>query len=193
MRKLKIIEHVSLDGVMQNSDEDGDFPYGDWMAPYRTPAGREAIMKEHGTSFDLVLGRRTYDMWSGYWPKAPSSQIADALNAARKFVATNRPESLEWGPYEAFGPDVVESIRRIKSLDGPNLILSGSSSLTSAVIEHELVDDLLLVVYPALLGAGKRIFAQGTPARGFDLLGTTALASGVVFVTYRAAGELKTA
>jgi dihydrofolate reductase len=77
MRKLKIIEHISLDGVIQVSGEDGDFPYGDWTAPYRTPAGREAIMAAHGESFDLLLGRRTYDIWSGFWPKAPSSPIAD--------------------------------------------------------------------------------------------------------------------
>ena len=94
MRKLKIIEHISLDGVIQHSADDGDFPYSDWTAPYRTPAGRDAVMAAHGESFDLLLGRRTYDIWSGFWPKAPSSPIADRLNAATKYVATHRPESL---------------------------------------------------------------------------------------------------
>ena len=80
MRKLKIIEHISLDGVIQHSADDGDFPYSDWTAPYRTPAGREAVMAAHGERFDLVLGRRTYDIWSGFWPKAPSNPIGDRLD-----------------------------------------------------------------------------------------------------------------
>src|SRR5260370_1860501 len=156
MRKLKIFEHISLDGVIQvrGSGEDGDYPYGDWTAPYRTPAGRDAIMAAHGESFDLLLGRRTYDIWSGFWPKAPSSPMADRLNAATKFIATHRPESLEWGPFEGLGPDILEGIRRIKSQDDRDLILSGSATLTSALLEHGLADDVLLVVYPLLLCTG---------------------------------------
>ena len=144
MRKLKIIEHISLDGVIQVSGEDGDFPYGDWTAPYRTPAGREAMLAAHGASFDLLLGRRPYDDWSGYWPKAPSSPMADGLNAATKFVATRRPESLDWGPFEGLGPDIAEGVRRIKSQDGPGLILSGSSTLISMLLEHGLADEVVL-------------------------------------------------
>ena len=106
MRKLKIIEHISLDGVIQVSREDGNFPYGDWTAPYRTPAGLQAMLAAHGGNFDLLLGRRTCDLWSGYWPKAPSSPMAAGLNAATKYVATHRPESLEWGPLEGLGPDI---------------------------------------------------------------------------------------
>jgi dihydrofolate reductase len=163
MRKLKIMEHISLDGVLQTSGEDGDFPYGDWTAPYRTPAGRDALLAAHGGKFDLLLGRRTYDAWSVFWPKAPSSPMADGLNAAKKYVATHRPESLAWGPFEELGPDLVEGVRRIKSQDGPNLILWGSSTLTSTLLEHGLADEVLLVVYPVLLGTGKRLFAAGTP------------------------------
>src|SRR6266852_2881684 len=192
MRKLKIIEHISLDGVMQVSGEDGDFPYGDWTAPYRTPAGREAIIAAHGGSFDLLLGRRTYDAWSGFWPKAPSSPMADRLNAAKKYIATHRPESLAWGPFEGLGPDIVEGIRRIKAQDGPDLILSGSSTLTSPLLEHGLADEVLLVVYPVLLGTGKRVFAEGTPPRSFEFVSTKALASGVIINTYRPDGPLRT-
>src|SRR5207302_6922081 len=101
MRELKIMEHISLDGVIQHSADDGDFPYGDWTTPYRTPAGRDAILAAYGERFDLLLGRRTYDIWSGFWPKAPSSPIADGLNAATKYVATHRPESLAWRPCES--------------------------------------------------------------------------------------------
>jgi dihydrofolate reductase len=192
MRTLKIIEHMSLDGVVQSSGEDG-FPYVDWTVPYRTPAGRDLLLAEHGERFDLVLGRRTYDMWSGFWPKAPSSPFADRHNAARKYVATHRPESLAWGPFEGIGPDIVEGVRRIKSQDGPGLVLSGSSTLTSTLLEHGLADDVLLIVYPVLLGTGKRFYANQTPARSLELLGTRAMPSGIILANYRFAGALKAA
>jgi dihydrofolate reductase len=192
MRKLKIIEHISLDGVIQVSGDDGDFPYGDWTAPYRSPAGRDAMLAAHGERFDLLLGRRTYDGWSGYWPKAPSSPMADRLNAATKFVVTHRPEGFEWGPFESVGPDIVEGIRRITSQDGPDLVLSGSITLTSTLLEHGLADEVVLAVYPVLLGTGKRFFAEGTPARSFELGSTQAFPSGIILSTYKVAGPLKT-
>ena len=187
MRKLKIMAHISLDGVIQTSGEDG-FPYADWTVPYRTPAGRDELLAAHGGRFDLLLGRRTYDMWSGFWPKAPSSPMADGLNAATKYVVTRRPESLEWGPFEGLGPDIVEGVRRIKSQAGPNLILWGSSTLTSTLLEHGLADEVLLVVYPVLLGTGKRFFAEGTPPRSFDLVTTKAMPSGIILSAYKVAG-----
>jgi len=192
MRKLRIMEHISLDGVIQHSRDGDDFPYSDWTAAYRTPAGRDAIFAAYGESFDLLLGRRTYDIWSAFWPKAPRSPMADALNAATKYVATHRPESLEWGPFEELGTDIVEGVRRIKSHGGPDLILSGSSTLTSALLEHALVDEVLLIVYPVLLGTGKRFFAEGTPPRSFELAGTKAMPSGVILSTYKLAGPLRT-
>ena len=185
MRTIKVIEHISLDGVIEVTSEGDDFPYQNWTAPYRTPAGLEAIFAEHGERFDLLLGRRTYDQWSEYWPKAPSSPMADGLNAARKFVATHRPESLEWGPFEALGPNIVEDVHRIKSQDGPNIILWGSSTLTSTLLDHELADEVVLIVYPVLLGTGKRFFAQGTPARSFELVSTKAMPSGVIISSYK--------
>jgi dihydrofolate reductase len=192
MRKLRIMEHISLDGVIQHSADENDFPYSDWTAPYRTPAGRELILAAYGEGFALLLGRRTYDIWSGFWPKAPSNPMADRLNAATKYVATHRPESLAWGPAENLGPDIVEGIRRIKAQDGPDLILSGSSTLTSPLLEHGLADEVLLVVYPVLLGTGKRVFAEGTPPRSFELVSTKALASGVILSTYKPNGPLRT-
>jgi dihydrofolate reductase len=191
MRKLKIFEHISLDGV-QNSADDDHFPYSDWSAPYRTPAGLAAVLAAQGDSFDLVLGRRTYDFWSGYWPKAPNSPMADSLNAATKYIATHRPESLEWGPFESFGPDIVEDIGRIKSEDGPDLILWGSTTLTSTLIKHGLADEIQLIVYPVLLGTGKRLFAEGTPARALELVSTQAMPSGIILCTYKVAGALRT-
>lgn len=191
MRKLKIIEHISLDGVIQHSADGDGFPYGDWTAPYRSPAGRDAVLAAQGERFDLLLGRRTYDIWSGYWPKAPSGPMADGLNAATKYIATHRPENLEWGPFEGLGPDVVEGVRRIKSQEGPDLVLWGSSTLISTLLEYGLADEILLIVYPVLLGTGKRFFAEGTPARAFELVRTEAFPSGIVFNTYKAAGPLK--
>ena len=192
MRKLRIIEHISLDGVMQHSADDDNFPYAEWTTPYRTPAGRDLVTAVHGDRFDLLLGRRTYDGWASFWPKAPSSPLADRLNAARKYVVTHRPESLEWGPFEGVGPDIVDGIRQIKSQDGPDVVLSGSGTLTSTVLEHGLADEVVLAVYPVLLGIGKRFFMEGTPARAFELVSTTATPSGVILSTYKVAGPLKT-
>jgi dihydrofolate reductase len=191
MRKLRIFEHISLDGVIQASADENNFPYSDWSGPYRTPAGRDMLLARYGEKFDLLLGRRTYDMWSGFWPKAPSSPMADRLNAAKKYVATHRPESLAWGPFEPVGKDIVEGIRRIKSQDGPDLLLMGSSTLTSTVLEHGLADEIVLLVDPVLLGTGKRIFADGTPARAFELASTTATPTGIVVNSYKPVGPLK--
>ena len=191
MRRLKIIEHISLDGVIQHSADDGDFLHSDWTAPYRTPAGRDAMLAAYGTSFDLLLGRRTYDIWSGFWPKAPRSPMGDGINAATKYIATHRAESLVWGPFEGVGPDVVEGVRRIKSYDGPDIVLSGSSTLTSTLLEAGLADEVLLAVYPVLLGSGKRFVAEGTSARALELVSTNAFPSGIVFNAYRVAGPLK--
>jgi dihydrofolate reductase len=149
-------------------------------------------MAAHGERFDLLLGRRTYDIWSGFWPKAPSSPLADRLNAATKYVATHRPESLEWGPFEVVGPDLVEGVRRIKSQDGLGRVLSGSSTLTSTLLEHGLADEAVLIVSPVLLGTGKRFFAEGTPAHAFELVSTTATPSGVILSAYKVVGPLKT-
>ena len=193
MRKLKIIEHMSLDGVIQaGQDNDGGFPYGDWSAPYRSPAGLATVMGMYGEGFDLLLGRRTYDMWSGFWPKAPQSPMGDRLNAATKYVVTHRSESLEWGPFEGVGPDLVKTVRRLKAKDGPDLVLSGSSTLTSALLEHGLADEVILLINPVLLGQGKRLFADRTPARTFALESTKAMPSGTVINAYRAAGPVKT-
>ena len=194
MRKLKIIEHISLDGVIQpgGPNEDSDYAHGGWTVPYRSAAGAEAVAEAQGKGFDLLLGRRTYDLWAGFWPKVKDGPFADSLNAATKYVATHRPESLKWGPVEGLGPDIVEGVRRIKAKDGPDLIVWGSSTLTPVLLEHGLADEVLLLVYPVLLGTGKRFFSDGAPPRELALVGTTAAASGVVISTYRPSGPLRT-
>jgi dihydrofolate reductase len=193
MRKLKIVEHISLDGVIEISGGpgDGDFPYGDWTAPYRTPEGLEVVLAAYGESFDLLLGRRSYDRLSSFWPKAPKSPMADRLNAATKYVATHTPKSLDWGPFQGIGPDVLDAVRGIKVKGGPDLILPGSSTLTSMLLEHGLADEMVLLVNPVLLGKGKRLFAEGTPPRAFALDSTQAMPSGILINTYKAAGSLQ--
>ena len=194
MRKIRIIEHISLDGVIQapgGPNEDGDYPYGGWAVPHHDPAVGEAIVAGHGEAFDLLLGRRTYDIFSSYWPKE-NGPMADSLNAATKYVATHRPDSLGWGPAEGLGPDIVEGVRRIKANDGPDLIVWGSSTLTPVLLEHGLADEVLLLVFPVLLGTGKRFFSDGAPPRELALVGTKAVSSGVIISTYRPSGPLRT-
>ena len=135
MRKLRVFEHISLDGVIQHSNDDGDFPYADWTAPYRSAAGAQAATEAQGARFDLLLGRRTYDIWSGFWPKIKGGPFADAINSATKYVATHRPDSLAWGPVEAVGADIAAGVARVKSTDGPDLVMWGSSTLTPALLD----------------------------------------------------------
>jgi dihydrofolate reductase len=188
MRKIRIFEHISLDGVIEH--EDG-YAYGAWTAPYRSPAGLQAVLEAQGTCFDLLLGRRTYDAWSTYWPKAASSPMADALNAATKYVTTHRPETLSWGPVKDLGADIIEGVRRLKSHDGPDLIIWGSSTLTSPLLDQELVDELVLIVYPVLLGRGKRVLSDRVNARELALTGTKATPTGLLINTYRHVGSLR--
>lgn len=194
MRTIRIAEHISLDGVIQPGglNEDSDYAHGGWTAPYRTPEGAAALAAAYGEGFDLLLGRRTYDLWSRFWPKVKGGPFADNINAARKYVATHRPESLEWGPVTDLGADVMEGIRRLKSQDGPDLVVCGSASLTSALLEQGLVDEVVLAVYPVLLGRGKRCFPDGAAPRELALVGSKATPSGVLINTYRV-GSLQTA
>jgi serine phosphatase RsbU (regulator of sigma subunit)/dihydrofolate reductase len=186
MRKLKIIEHISLDGVIQmTSSPEDDFPYGDWTAPYRSPAGLQIVNEMYGKTCDLLFGRRTYDILASFWPKAPKSPMGDRLNAATKYVVTHRPESLEWGPFEAIGPDLVDSVRRIKARKGPDLVVAGSSTLISVLLDNGLADEVVMLVNPIVLGKGKRFFEGGSLPRGFALGSTMALPSGILVNVYK--------
>ena len=190
MRKLTIMEHVSLDGVMQH-ENDENFAHAAWTVPYRTPAGAAAVAEAYGSSFELVLGRRTYDSWSDYWPQAGDNPIANGLNAALKHVATHRPDSLEWGPVQDLGADIIAGIRAVKATDGPDLIVCGSSTLTSVLLNHGLVDEVLLLVYPVLLGGGKRFFSDTADPRELAFVSSQATSTGVLINTYRHVGALR--
>ncbi len=191
MRKIRIFEHISLDGVIQ-PDGDSDYANGGWTAPYRSPAGAAALAEIQGTGFDLLLGRRTYDLWAAYWPKVKGGPFAEAINAATKYVATHRPDTLTWGPVGKLGADIIEGVRGIKSKDGPDLLVWGSSTLTSVLLRQGLADEVVLVVYPVLLGRGKRCFAENADPRELALVSTKASPTGVVINTYRHVGALRT-
>jgi dihydrofolate reductase len=193
MRTIRVIEHISLDGVIQGpgGPNEDNYRYGGWAVPHHDDAAGEAIVAAQGDAFDLLLGRGTYDIFASYWP-AKKSPMADSLNAATKYVATHKPDSLEWGPVEDLGPDIVEGVRRIKAKGGPDLIVWGSSTLTPVLLEHELADEVLLLVFPVLLGTGKRFFSEGTPPRELALVSTKAVSSGVIISTYRPSGPLRT-
>jgi dihydrofolate reductase len=193
MRKIRIMAHLSLDGVISpgGPDEDSDDSNGGWMMAYRSPAGAAAVAEGQGSRFDLLLGRRTYDLWSGFWPKAGDTPIANSLNAATKYVATHRPESLEWGPVKDLGADIVEGIRGLKENDGPDLIVWGSTTLTCVLFEQGLVDEVVLCVYPLLLGRGKRFFSDSVDPRELAFVSTKTTPTGVLFHTYRYVGSLR--
>ncbi len=190
MRKIRVFAHVSLDGVVSPAarGEDSEYAHGGWTAPYRNPAGAALVAEAQGPAFDLLLGRRTYDLWAGFWPKAPSSPIADALNAATKYVATHRPEGLGWGPVVDLVADIPGGIRGLKATDGPDLIVWGSTTLTASLFEERLVDDVVLAVYPVLLGRGKRLFPDPVDPLDLALVSTKSTPTGVLLNTYRYAG-----
>jgi dihydrofolate reductase len=191
MRKVTIFAHMSLDGVIQPPGD--EYANGGWTAPYRSPAAAQAVADAQGKRIDLLLGRRTYDMWSSYWPKVKGGPFSDTLNAATKYVATHRPDGLEWGPVESLGPDVIEGIRRLKSNDGPDLVVWGSTTLTPLLFEQGLVDEVVLIVYPVLLGRGTRFFSDRVDPLALALVDTKATATGALMNTYRHVGALRAA
>jgi dihydrofolate reductase len=191
MRKIRIFEHISLDGVIQPEGDD-EFANGGWSAKYRSPEGAAALAAIQGPAYDLLLGRRTYDLWAGYWPNTKGGPFAASLNAARKYVATHRPESLAWGPVESLGADAVEGVRRVKATDGPDLIVWGSSTLTPVLLDQGLVDEVVLLVYPVMIGRGKRCFPDGLSPREFAIVSTQTTPTGVSLNVYRHVGPLRT-
>lgn len=188
MRKIRIFEHISLDGVIEH---DGDYTYGAWTTPYRSPEGAGMLFEAYGPNFDLLLARHTYDIFSGFWPNAGNFPMANAINAATKYIVTHRADSLEWGPVEGLSEDVVEAIRQLKSTDGPDLIVVGSSTLTSLLLDQGLADEVVLITYPVLLGHGKRLLADSINARELAFVGSKATPTGLLINTYKHIGALK--
>ncbi len=133
----------NLDGVVRHSADENAFPYSNWTVPFRTPEGLTKLCALYGDPYDVLLGRRTYDILGAFWP-APSGPMSDRLNAGRKYVATHRAEGMTWGPFEIVGPDLAEGVRRLKSEPGPNIVVLGSSTLVTPLLEEGLVDELVV-------------------------------------------------
>lgn len=196
MRKLIVLTFVSLDGVMQapggpDEDRSGGFKYGGWSIPYFDDVVGQAMGEQMGHPFDLLLGRKTYDIFAGFWPQA-TDPVGDAINRATKYVVTHRTVSTDWKKTVPIDNDVVGKIKKLKEEDGPELQVHGSSNLIQTLLQNDLVDELWLKIYPVTLGAGKRLFGEGTSPAQFEVVKSLVSPGGVVVASYRRSGEVKT-
>jgi dihydrofolate reductase len=200
MRKLIVPAFISLDGVMQapggpQEDTSGGFAHGGWVWPYSDESD-EVMGGVFERPFELLLGRSTYDIFAAYWPHvaadAPHRGIADLFNGTAKHVATHHPDTLEWQDSHALGPDIATAVRELKCGDGPDLVTQGSSDLVHQLLATDLVDELRLLVYPILLGRGKRLLDDRSQAAAFRLEQSKTTAKGVLVNRYVREGEVRT-
>jgi dihydrofolate reductase len=193
MRKILVGAFVSLDGVMQGpggpeEDMSGGFSLGGWTVPFFDEAGGRAVDRLMREPFDLLLGRKTYDIFAGYWPRDPNADtpIGQRFNGIKKYVASRNPDlALPWQNSVHLGPDPMEAVRRLKEEDGPNLLTQGSADFLQTLLNGDLVDELTVMVFPVVLGAGKRLFTDAIAPSTFALLDSTRTPSGVVVSRYR--------
>lgn len=199
MRKLIVAVMTSLDGIIQapgGADEDtsGGFAHGGWVWPYATESD-EPMGGLFTRPFELVLGRRTYDIFAAYWPHITQGEwtpIAEAFNGTTKHVATHDPDTLAWQHSSALGHDVVTALHALKRLDGPDLVTQGSGALLHQLFAADVVDELHLVTYPVLLGRGKRLFDDATQSAAFRLESSDISSRGVITARYVRDGEVRT-
>lgn len=196
MRKIIVLSFISLDGVMQapggpEEDTSSDFKYGGWTVPLSDEFSGKEMLKQMGHPFDLLLGRKTYDIFAAYWPKE-TGPIADPFNKTKKYVASKGKPKLEWNNSVLLGEDVVGELKKLKAGDGPELQVHGSGDFIQTLLKNDLVDELWLKIFPVTLGAGKRLFAEGTIPAAFKLIESKITPLGVIFANYERAGEVKT-
>jgi dihydrofolate reductase len=194
MRKVVVITMLSLDGVMQapSGPEEGaseDFSYGGWQVPY--PLG-DAMDEQMRVPFDLLLGRKTYEIFAPYWPKQHGWAIADSFNKAKKYVVSDSKIDLSWKETRKIDGDVIAKIKALKEEDGPMFQVHGSCMLVQTLLNNDLVDEVWLKIYPVTIGEGRRLFGEGTTPAAFELIKARALPSGVIMADYKRAGEIKT-
>jgi dihydrofolate reductase len=199
MRKLIVLSFISLDGVMQapggpEEDPTGGFKHGGWMFGYFDDFLLKVMVKQMSKPFDLLLGRKTYEIFAAHWPQANTSEdpFAARINNAKKYVASKTLTKLDWNNSELIKGDVWNEIKKIKEQDGPEIQVHGSGNLIQMLLKHDLVDELWLKVFPITLGVGKRLFAEGMIPAGFKLLESEISPSGVIIASYERAGEVKT-
>jgi dihydrofolate reductase len=197
MRKIIAITQVSIDGVMQapggpEEDPSTGFTHGGWAMTFMDDDSGRVIDEIISRKFDLLLGRRTYDIWADYWPHRGDNPIGEAFNRVTKYVVTHRPGDVSWEKSQPIGGDVVAELRQLKASPGPELHLWGSSNLLQTLIAADLIDEHRLWIFPVVLGKGKRLFESGVPPRTLTLVDSRHTPSGVFINTYRPGGAVKT-
>jgi dihydrofolate reductase len=197
MRKIIVNTFLSLDGVMQapggpGEDPSGGFELEGWSVNYWDAMMGQRMTEIMGNPFDLLIGRKTYDIFAAYWPHASEEQGAGPLNRATKYVVTRTLERADWAPSQLIKGDVVPRIQRLKEQDGPELQVHGSSNLLQTLMKHELVDRYNLMFFPVVLGRGKRLFGDGAIPVGLRLVDSKTATTGVIIATYEPAGPVTT-
>ena len=196
MRKLIVTTFLTLDGVMQapggpEEDPSESFAHGGWSVNYWDDAMGQFMEGVMGKPFDLLLGRKTYEIFAGYWPTAPDDAGGKPLNDATKYVCSRTLKTLEWGPSELI-EDAAEGVAALKQQDGPELQVHGSSDLIQTLLRHDLIDQFHVWTFPVVVGSGKRLFGEGTAPNGLKLVDSTVSTTGVVIGTYEPAGDIQT-
>ncbi len=195
MRKIITTTFVTLDGVMQapggpEEDTSGGFKYGGWTVPYFDEFTGKVMAEQMKGPFELLLGRKTYEIFASYWPH--HSENWPGINEAKKYVASHEDMKFNWENSFLLEGDVVEAIKELKEQDGPDLKVWGSGNLIQTLMEHDLVDEFWLKIFPITLGKGKRLFAEGTIPAAFKLSTSKFSPSGVIIANYERAGEVRT-
>lgn len=194
MRKLVVLTFVSLDGVMQapggkGEDSSGGFDLEGWVVPYFDEEGGAIMNKQMSMPFDLLLGRKTFDIFASYWPQHPEE--ARGMNTAIKYVVSNEPVPTDWDKTVQISGDVVSEIRKLKESNGPMLQVHGSSNLLQTLLKNDLVDEFWLKIFPVTLGKGKRLFGEGTIPAALKLTSSEVTPSGVIVASYKRDGDVK--
>jgi dihydrofolate reductase len=201
MRKLIVAAFISLDSVIQSpggpeEDTSGEFRLGGWIVPYAEEAFGQAIQDLFSQPFELLLGRRTYDIFAAYWPHIQANSnnhtIADLFNSVPKHVATHRSDTLDWQNSHALKGDLADAVRALKHQDGAHLLTQGSGDMVRQLLAAGLVDELRLMIFPIVLGRGKRLFGDNAQASAFTLVHSTSTPGGVLITHYVRSGDVRT-
>ena len=195
MRKIIVLSFISLDGVMQapggpKEDTSGAFKYGGWTFPYFDEFLGNVMGDQMGKPFDLLLGRKTFEIFASYWPH--HNDEGAGINNATKYVVSNTLTKSDWNKSVFINKNVVEEIKKLKIESGPDLQVHGSGNLIQTLLKNDLVDELWLKIFPVILGRGKKLFAAGAIPAAFELLESKSSPSGVITASYKRAGTVKT-
>lgn len=195
MRKIIVLEFLTLDGVMQapggpEEDTAGGFQFGGWTVPYFDDFSGKMMAKQMKQPFSLLLGRKTFEIFASYWPEHADNW--PGINEATKYVASHTLSSSEWENSVILKGEVGQELKKIKKEKGPDLHVYGSGNLVQTLLKHDLVDELWLKIFPITLGKGKRLFEEGTTPAAFELVESQVTPSGVIFANYKRAGKVKT-